>query len=253
MTAEFKGKPLIKISKNTPSYNFLEGDFGKEMLKEYNSNVKSKYKDNFNLKVLTFWDNLVKGSNIPSVVLMNQILSNFNIRTANSVDVQKIIIYDKDFLKNSYVDLGVVLRNENGTNEYGANEYLARELAKQAKDRKYEFSNSNPLVFKPSDLELTLDNNSPSGLGFNIKDSANPFNAFQLSNKNNNKKFNTTDEKGMPFFDEDENRTNYTRENGLSRFSLVRYSLLCSDYLNLSDSVDDGRIVVFNDTKGGKK
>jgi hypothetical protein len=245
MTTEFKGIPLIEIPKNIPSYNFLEGDFGKEALNEYNSVVKSNYKDNSNLKVLNFKDGVVKGSNSYAIFLMNDILSKQGLRTASPADVQKVIDNDDKFLNGNYVDLGVVLRNVNGSNEY-----LTGQLAKQSKDRKYKFSNSNPLVFKPSDLELILDSNSPSGLGFKIKDSASPFNAPELSNKNDNKKFKNTNKNGVPVFDKNGNRTNYTTDNGLSRFSLGRYSDLNSWNDNFAGSIGDGRVVSLNDALG---
>ncbi len=239
---KFKGKPLIEIPKNIPSYNFLEGDFGKERVEEYNSVVKLKYKDNSNLKVLNFRDNVVKGSNNYAIFLMNDMLSKYGLRTANSADVQRVIDNDEKFISGVYIDLGVVLRNENG-----ANEYLAKELSKQAKGRKYKFSNSSPLIFKPSDLELIVDSNSSSGLGFKIRDSASPFNASELSYKNEGRKFKNTNKEGVPIFDKNGNRTNYTTEDGLSGFGLNRISNLFSrsDILAVSD--DNGRVVLLNE------
>ena len=166
---EFKGIALIKLPENIPSYNFLESDFGREVLNEYNSAVKSDYRDNPALKILNLDNNVAKGSNSYAIFLMSKLLSKYGLRTANSADAQKIIDNNDNFLRRVYVDLGVVLRSDNG-----ANEYLAKQLAKQAKDRKYKFSNSNPLVFRPSDLELILDGNSPSGLGFKVS-ARNPF------------------------------------------------------------------------------
>jgi hypothetical protein len=245
---EFKGIPLIEIPKNIPSYNFLEGDFGKEVLNEYNFAVKSEYKDNSNLKVLNFKDGIVKNSNSYAIFLMNKILSKQGLRTVSPADVQKVIDNDDNFLRGAYVDLGVVLRNEDG-----ANGYLAKQLAKQSKDRKYKFSNSNPLVFKPSDLELIADSDSPSGLGFSIKDSANLFNALELSSKNEGKKFKNTNKNGVPIFDKNGNRTNYTTDNGLSRFVLDGGSFLDSRSDYLAGSSDFGRVVVMNDALGEKK
>ena len=69
MKTQFQGNPLIEIPKNIPSYNFLIGNFGKEFLEEYNGIVKSNYKDNSNLKVLKFTDNVIKGSNSYSIFL----------------------------------------------------------------------------------------------------------------------------------------------------------------------------------------
>jgi hypothetical protein len=245
MKAEFKGNPLIEIPKNIPSYNFLEGELGKEILEEYNSIVKQDYKDNSNLKVLNFSDGVVKGSNSYSIFPMFEILSKYGLRNANPADVQKIINRNENFLKNIYVDLGLVLRTENSPNEY-----LAKQLGKQSKERKYKFSNSNPLVFKSSDLELIVDSNSQLGLGFKIKESASPFNAREFDNEYDGKKFKTTNEKGVPIFDRNGNRTNYTRNDGLSGFDLIRYSDLYSGIGDLSDSSGGGRVVVLNDAVG---
>lgn len=245
MKTEFKGNPLIEIPEHIPSYDVLKGDFGKEMLKEYNSIVKQDYKDNSNLKVLNSIGDVVKGSNSYSVFPMNKILEKEGLRTATPSDVQRIINKDNSFLRNIYFDLGEVLRTEEG-----ANDYLAKQLAKQAKERSYKFSNSTPLVFKSSDLELIVDGNSPSGLGFKIKESATPFNAPELSNKNDYKKFKTTNENGVPIFDKNGNRINYTRDNGLSRFVLGRGLGLYSSGGNLAYSDADGRVVVLEDTEG---
>ena len=245
MKTQFQGNPLIEIPKNIPSYNFLIGNFGKEFLEEYNGIVKSNYKDNSNLKVLKFTDNVIKGSNSYSIFLVNDILSKQGLRTATSSDVQKIVNKDKSFLSGIYVDLGIVLRTKNSPNEY-----LAKQLGKQAKERNYEFSNKSPLVFKASDLELILDNNSDSGLGFKIKESANPFNASELNNRNDGEKFNQTNENGIPIFDKKGNRTLYTREDGLSRFYLDWDSDLYSRSGNLANSNDDGRVVVAKDAEG---
>jgi len=222
-------------------YGFLKGKFGQEVLKKYNSLIKSEYNNNPNLDVLNFGNEVIEGSNIPSVVLMNKILSKYNLRTANPVDVQNIIENNENFLNETYVDFGLVLRSEEGTNEY-----FAKELAKQAKERKYEFSNSNPLVFKASDLELIVDNNSPLGLGFNIKDSATPFNASELSYDYEEKRFNKTNEKGMPIFDEEGKRILFTNEDGLSRLYLTWSLNLGSKYDKIAGSYDMGRIVVMN-------
>jgi hypothetical protein len=255
MVAEFKGKSLIEIPKDIPNYNVLKGDFGKGIVDEYNSVVKSKYKDNSNLKVLNFRDNVAKGSNDYAIFLMDDIVAKYGLRAVNPADVQKIIDINGNFLKEFYVDLGVILRNDVDLgvilrHENVANEYLARQLANQAKDKYYNFSNLNPLVFKPSDLELIVDNNSPSGLGFKIKDLANPFNAPALSYINFYRKFNKTNEDGVPIFDKNGNRTSYTEKNGLSGFGLGGVLSLSSRDDNLAYSNDVCRVVLIND--GGK-
>lgn len=243
--AEFKGRPLIEIPKNIPSYNFLEGDFGREVLREYNAKVKQDYNDNPNLRVLNFNEGIVKGSNSYSIFPIFEILSKYGLRNVSPGDVQKVINKDEDFLKGVYVDLGLVLRTVDAPNDY-----LAKQLGKQAKDMGYKFSNSNPLVFKSSDLELIADEDSSSGLSFNIMGSATPFNAKELCNKNDYKNFKTVNENGVPVFDKEGNRVSYTRNDGLSGFDLVRGSDLNSWYDCLADSNSGGRVVVFNDAEG---
>ena len=162
------------------------------------------------------------------------------------MDAQKVIDNNNRFLEGVYVDLGVVLRTEDGMNHY-----LSEQLTKQAKDRKYEFSDSRPLVFKPGDLELIADDASSSGLGFKIRDSASPFNAPQLSYKNRERKFNTTNKNGMPILNGNGNRINYTTDNGLSGFRLGGILHLFSGFNDLVGSNYFGRIVVMDD--GGKK
>jgi len=254
VNAEFKGIPFIKITKNIPSYNFLKGDFGKEIFDEYNSRVKQGFGDNPNLKALNFSERIIKGSNSYIIFLMSEILSKYDLRTANSADVQRIINKDENFLIGFDVDLGLVLRTQDPKNKYvfiqDPNKYFAKQLGEQAKDRDYEFSSLCPLVFKPSDLELIVDDNSPSRLGFNIKDSATPFNALELSPKNNNRRFKIANEEyGMPIFDENGNRRNSLADDGLSSFYLGGDLNLGSwnSYLGGSNLNDTSRIVVLND------
>lgn len=241
MKTEFKGNPFIEIPKTILGYDFLTGDFGEEFLREYNGIVKSDYKDNSNLRVLNFESGVVKGSNTYSIFLANKILSQEGLRTANPVDVQKIIDKDEDFLRGHYLDLGVVLRTEDRISGY-----LAKQLGESVKELGHKFSDENPLVFKSSDLELILDDNSSSGLGLKIKDSADLFNAPELAYKNNDKRFNKTNERGMPVFVEDGDRVNCTRKRGLSRFDLCRGSDLNSWGGGLAGSGSIGRVVVLD-------
>lgn len=247
MKTQFKGNPLIEIPKNIPIYNFLIGDFGKEFLEEYNGRVKSYYKDNSNLRVLNFQDNIVKGSNTYSIFLADKILSQEGLRAITPADAQRIINQDENFLREIYTNLGIVLRTETDLNKYL--EYLAKQLGKQAKERKYDFLNEAPLVFKASDLELILDENSMSGLGFKIKESAEPFNAPELSYRDVHETFRITNEHGMPIFDENGDRASFTRKDGLSGFNLFRFVSLYSRYDDLAVSHGIGRVVVVKDAK----
>ncbi|MFH1503172.1 MAG: hypothetical protein ABIE36_00760 [Candidatus Diapherotrites archaeon] len=226
-----------------PGGNSLEGDFRKRFLENYRGVVKSNYKNNLNLKVSGFRDNLVMGLNSYSLVLVNNLLEKEGLRTLAPVDIPNINDRDKNLLKGFDINFGLVLSVE----KY-ANGYLAKQLAKQVKERKYEFSSDNPLVFKPSDLELIFDRRSSSGLGFKIKESANLFNAPELSFKNNKRKFNNINDKWSPIFDENGSGTLYARENGLFRLDLSKYGDLCSWNNNLVTSDTGNLLVALNDS-----
>jgi hypothetical protein len=259
MVADFNG---IRISKNIPSYNFLGGDFGKEIIDEYNSIVKQDYKNNPELRFLYFRedDKQARGSNSYSTVLINKILSKQELRTAIPLDIQNIINDNENFLRSTcdFPELGLVLKTDS---EDSWNEYLARKLGKQAKERKYEFSDVNPLVFKCNDLELILDDNAPQGLAFNMKESASPFNAPELSTENNYRKFKDTNKYGLPIFDEelqcfDGNRTNWTGDEymktGLLRFRLNNISQtfplsLCSGRASIGGADGNAVIIVVDE------
>lgn len=270
------------------SYSFLEGPFGKKILKKYNSKVKQDYGDNKNLKVLNFNKGVVKGSNVYSTILIDKILSEKGLRTATPVDIQRIIFkYGKNTLSKIYLDLGLILRTEDFT---GTPLYLPRQLGKQAKDRDYYFLPEHPLVFKSSDLELIVDNHAKDGLGFKLKDSATPFNVSGLASdldrvvdnhlefglgfklkeyetppntevlgcENNNIYFKNIGEPKVPFPDEfyipyQERLRSYEfkcylRTIGLSRFFLKINDLPNSWDSNLADSDDSGRIIVVKDS-----
>jgi hypothetical protein len=51
---KFNGKPLIEIPAFIPSANFLEGDFGQAVLKEYNGKAEKDYSNTSALNVLSY-------------------------------------------------------------------------------------------------------------------------------------------------------------------------------------------------------
>lgn len=66
----------------------------------------------------------------------------------------------------------------------------------------------------------------------------------RLESKYHGKSFSNADDQGLPNFDKKGNRTWYARDKGLSRLSLNGNLDLDSNYENLSDSVDYGRVVL---------
>ena len=236
---KFYGKPMIEI----PVANFLEGDFGKESLKEYNGRVEKDYNDSSNLNVLKYEDGIVKGSNHFAVVLANSILGQEGLRTANQADLEKILRAKALTLKGQYEDSGLCLRTTDNPNEY-----LAENLMKQLKPRtKVRL----PVMLNLTDLELVNDSSSNYRLAFKLKENAKPIYAPQLDHKNNPGTFSQTDENGLPIFNKEGNRKLYTINSGLSRVSLCGgFDLVAWDE-DLAGSGEYGRVVVVSD--GGKQ
>ena len=243
---QFKGKALIEIPANIPQAGFLEGDFGKAFLEEYNGRVKSDYNDSSALKVLSYDNNIVKGSNPFAVVLANQILRQEGLRTASQADLEKVISTNAFNLKGTYEDTGLVLRSMEEPNKY-----LAENLAKQIKARGKKIR--TPIMFSLNGLEVVNDSNSPQGLAFKITDETELIYALILDGKNNGKSFSQTDKYGLPSKLGEGSRTLYTRENGLDGFYLCRYSDVDSSNGNLASSNDNGLVVAVANPAGTQK
>ena len=174
-----------------------------------------------------------KGSNLFKVLFLNQI----GIRTATLPELGLIVENNPDFLKSFYEDsLSVVLRS-NG-DSYVNNDYLAKSLAKLIKKRTFK----QPIVI--NGLKIKQDNDSAYGLGFEQADNFEFFISPELAHKNNQRKFSRLDKRGMPIFDEQGNRTLYTRESGFSRLNLGRILGWNAKWGDLAISNSDGRVVV---------
>ena len=232
----FQGKPLVEIPAVIPSADFLGGDFGKPVLEEYNGRVKSDYNNASALNVLSYDDKVAGGSNPFAVVLINQIVSQEGLRTATQADLEKILKLNALDLRGFYEDSALVLRNQDDPNKY-----LAKNLAEQIKARqKLRY----PIMLPLNGVELVNDSDSEYGLAFKLKEDAEIIYAPQLAHKNNHKKFSEADEKGLPIFDKNGERTLYTRESGLVRLYLGRDLGLHSYGVDLAFSDSDGRVVI---------
>ena len=236
---EFKGKPLIEVPAFIPSANFLEGDFGKAVLKEYRGRANKDYNGDSALNVLSYEGGIVRGSNPFAVVLVNQILeqSQSGLRVANQSDLELAIKNNTLPLREQYEDTSLVLRNEDEPNEY-----LARDLIAQIRARKPKM----PAMIPLSELELVADSNSPYNLGFKLKDSTHVFYDLSVLNKDGDFSSEDIDEKtGLPIkVGSKGDRHLYIRDSGLSRLCLSRDLNAYSDYENLADSIGDGRVVI---------
>jgi len=222
---------------NNANYSFLEGDFGQQILEEYNQLVKSEYQNVFALTVLSFADNVIKGSNPFAFVLLNKILTQKKMRIATPADLERALEKEAINLKGTYGDSGLVLRSGGNPNQY-----LARDLINQIKQKG---SLAHPLMVPLTELDLKYDTNSPNDLSFQLTDSSEIIYAPQLNKTNHGKKFNKGDEKGLPIFEDNGSRTLYSNErNGLCRLYRGRDLGLDARDAVLADSGSNGRVVV---------
>ena len=74
---QFRGKPLIIIPNEIPQADFLGGEFGEAVHKQ----VQGKYGKFQAIKKIGYIDGVVKGSNSPYVVAVNEVISSEGLRT----------------------------------------------------------------------------------------------------------------------------------------------------------------------------
>ena len=240
---EFKGKALIEIPSFVPQIGFLEGDFGKAFLEEYQGKARTDYNGNSALNVLNYRDGVVKGSNPFAVVLANQILRQEGLRTASQADLEKALRLGCVIpLRGIYEDTGLVLRSEEDQ-DYSRNTPLAKDLGKQVKARGIKFDSKNPVVIPLAGLELQRAENQ-YGLAFKLIDGAEIYNARVLRSGGNFTSEDIDEKTGLPKQLGTGNRTLFTRGSGLSSLYLYIDLNLVSNGRDLDDSVDYGRVVV---------
>jgi len=234
---KFEGRPLAEIPEVIPVANFLTGDFGRAALEEYESRVRDDYDDNSTLDVLTFRDDVIKGSNPYAVVLMNRILGEEGIRTATPADLQRILDTNALDLSGFYEDAALVLRNEDSPNEY-----LARNLTEQIRERQGKKAKM-PVMVSLADLELEKDSDAPDGLAFRLRDNAKIV-YVPILNKDGYFSSGDVDVKtGLPTKLGEGDRHLYKADSGLSRLFLDRCSGLYASWNLLLGSSGDGRVV----------
>ena len=173
------------------------------------------------------------GSNLFKVILLNQI----GIRTANIPQLYDIWEQDGDFLSGHYEDVASVALRSSGDSQ-SQNDLPAKKLAKSIKKRNIKHT------YVLNGLELKEDKDSDYGLVLVPGDNFEYFEAPELDHTNNQRKFSKVDERGIPIFDDNGDKTLYTREGGLSWLFVNSFSDLLSYYRGLSYSGSYGRVVV---------
>ena len=155
-------------------------------------------------------------------------------RVATLDDWDAIWTSDPTFLRGNYSDVSaIVLRSETPT--YEKNTQVLGDLAKQAKDRDLEFSPENPLIVR--NPTLVADTRSENKYGLLIKLSENP------EDTSNDSRF-ASETKSFEIGGS--NSTLWTKSGGLSRVYLSRSGNVDSGNDDLSNSIVNGRVVVFD-------
>lgn len=226
---------------------FLEGDFGKAFLEEYQGRVSADYANLKTLNVLRYDNKVVKGSNPFAVVLANQILRQEGLRTATQADLEKALNLGVMPLKATYVDTGLVLRTEEDKN-FSMNAPLARDLARQVKARGIKFSSKNPVMIPLTGLEIETAGNV-YGLTFRLRENAEIYEAIILREGGSFDSKDIDEKTGLPAKLTNGNRKLYTRNSGLSRLCLVDGLGLASVNGFLDVSYEYGRVVVVKESK----
>ena len=245
-------KVKTKIDKTINSATFLKGNFGKAVLLEYIWRNKEYFCCNPQLKVLTFYEDIVNGSNSYAAVLINQILNQRGLRIGNPTDLGRILKNNIQDLIGKSVDFALVLRNENEPNGY-----LAKDLIQQLvlQGRKIEM----PIMIPLTSLELKIEEKAPHGLGFKLREKSRIIQSHIL-NEDTYFSLNDIDKAtGLPYKTKNIGEGFlYTRNSGLSRmylrvlppkrYSERRYSSIAihADLEGLSISDSNDRIIVMH-------
>jgi hypothetical protein len=243
---KFTGIPMIPKDMPVARIGFLEDDFGEAMFKEYNEKVKKDFKNNSSLKVLKYRYSVVIGSNVPACVLMSEIAQQAGYRIALPSEIEQALQNRWLPLLVRYVDTGIVLRSEDGTNSYIAKSLTAQIRARTGKAPEF------PLLIPLAGLDLKVDSNSEYGLSFILKEDAQMFHAPILAQPSAN--FNPEDvdlQTGLPRKIGTGSRCLYNGKTGVSRLYLHKDLNLDSDDGNLANSNGSGRIVLVNGFVGG--
>lgn len=218
------------------SYN---NDFGRGVREEYKGRVEKDFGGNEHLKnaVYPFGDdNFFEYSNIPGLILLNQIIKPEGLAIAQPIDIQKMICANNPALnlRGYKVDLALALGNENGPNEY-----LAKKLADQLREMHVELRPS--LVIPLTELKLKKDQ-TKYGFSFELIENSEIFYVPASDKKAGEPAYFTSDDvginTGLPAKTGGSgNRRLYMWKSDLSRFYLDgshdKYDLVCSEDLVL--------------------
>ena len=252
MLKKTTGKPLIEIPQLVSTIGFVNDYFdGKEFVNEFNGRTLSDYDNAGALRVLSYTNGIVKGSNPFAVVLANQIAEQAGLRVAKQSDLEKAMNLGAMNFAGTYEDTGLVVRSEEDKDRK-ENTYLAQNLTNQIRARLGKKSKL-PVMLPLVGLRLVKDTNSQYGLAFELKENAEIIYAPILSKEGSFSSEDINAETGLPNKLTGGNRNLYTRSSGLSGLVLGRGFGLYSRYEVLASSYENGRVVFVSGEASAQK
>lgn len=232
----FEGKPLRDVPVPAAEI-WVEDEFGKAVLDEYNERVRLDYDENPFLKVFKVAGGIVHGSNPFATCLVDMIVRPA-VRVATPPDLQAILMARQKAsalvqIRGGYKDAALVLRSVKEPNSYIAEKFV------EQLDPKTEW----PVVIYLSGLQLVKDPKSPCHLSFEFTSQTRAFSAPMLKEKSGHFDDAQVDgPTGLPTRLGGTGRYFYGTEEGLARLYLGRGSSIDTIWDELGNSQADGRV-----------
>lgn len=145
--------------------SFIQGDFKDEFLKEYNY-YKKKLGDLKFLNIFVDEAGKLAGSNAPSLILTNQILGKYGLRTIGFGEIDQVKNDNKFNSNSNYIDLGFLIMG------YGRpNKDIFKDFKDQLVKKKY-LVGEEPILVYPWEIKLKKNLSKPCGLDFKLRGDA---------------------------------------------------------------------------------
>lgn len=243
----FPGKALRDVPVPAAEV-WVDDEFGKAVLNEYNERVRVDFDENPFLRVFQVAGGIVHGSNPFATCLVDMIVRP-SLRVATPPDLHAVLVAQRKAstlvnIRGGYNDAGLVLRSVKEPNSYIAQNFVEQLDPKMAW----------PVVIYLSGLQLVKDPKSPCHLSFRLTRESHAFSAPIMDEKSGHFDDAHVDgATGLPTQLGGTGRYFYSTEEGLARLYLGRGSSLDTIWDELGNSQADGRVcLVKNDVPPDK-
>lgn len=229
-----------QIQQRSPT--LIEGPSAPAYLEAHNADVKVNFNKNPNLDVLALKDGLVVGANhfVATRLDARHAKEGQGIRVATLADLTSPEVFDRFLANKAYGEApALIVQSENDS--YTPNKAILKDLLPLVEESngRVQF----PFVATGFDYEYAPNRSEDSyGLRLVARSDFKVIHDERLSESG--KKFNTTDEQGLPEFEKKGKFTWYSKSNGVSGLYVYRDGCVGASNGNLVDSDDYGRVVL---------